>query len=163
MNSARPTKNLYKLSKALPIHIKIDVREGFIQHVHLSYFEGHLLSCEISPCDSQIQEAIADWLECYIKKARHFPLLPLQERPEELFASRVLNRIYEIPLGKTLSYAELAAQAGNPKAARAAGSACGSNPTPLFIPCHRVITSSGKLGGFTGDLRIKKLLLDFES
>ena len=66
-------------------------------------------------------------------------------------------------MGKTVSYQELATMTGHPKSARAAGSACGRNPCPLIIPCHRVITSAGKLGGFTAGLEIKKLLLAFEA
>ena len=68
----------------------------------------------------------------------------------------------KISYGTTLSYSELAAKAGNPKAFRAVGTACGLNPLPLIIPCHRV---KGKfsLGGFTGGLDIKKFLLRLES
>lgn len=66
-----------------------------------------------------------------------------------------------IPRGHTISYAELARRAGEPRAARAAGSACGANPLPLFIPCHRVVAAGG-LGGFSSGLAWKARLLALE-
>ena len=78
------------------------------------------------------------------------------------FRSRVYREMLKISYGTTLSYSELAAKAGNPKAFRAVGTACGLNPLPLIIPCHRVKGKSG-LGGFTGGLDIKKFLLKLES
>ncbi|MBT3363284.1 MAG: MGMT family protein [Chloroflexi bacterium] len=67
-----------------------------------------------------------------------------------------------IPYGQTRSYGWVAAQIGKPKAARAVGQALGRNPTPILIPCHRVITSSGKLGGFSSGIDMKQTLLDTE-
>lgn len=67
-----------------------------------------------------------------------------------------------IPRGRTISYAELARRAGNPRAARAAGRACGANPLPVFIPCHRVVAATGGLGGFSGGLAWKARLLALE-
>ena len=67
-----------------------------------------------------------------------------------------------IPAGTTVSYSELAYMAGNPKAHRAAASACASNPIPVFRPCHRVVTKDGKLGGFAFDIAIKAKLLAHE-
>jgi methylated-DNA-[protein]-cysteine S-methyltransferase len=57
----------------------------------------------------------------------------------------------------------LARRIKNPKAARAVGAACGANPVPLFVPCHRVVAGNGGLGGFTGGLAIKKALLRAEN
>lgn len=67
-----------------------------------------------------------------------------------------------IPRGKTVTYGELARMAGHPGAARAAGSACGANPWPLFIPCHRVVAAGGGLGGFSAGRAWKKWLLASE-
>ena len=67
-----------------------------------------------------------------------------------------------IARGRTLSYGEVAAQIGRPQAARAVGSACGANPVPLLIPCHRVLGAAGALGGFSGGLDWKRLLLERE-
>jgi methylated-DNA-[protein]-cysteine S-methyltransferase len=67
-----------------------------------------------------------------------------------------------IPRGETRSYAWVAELAGCPRGARAAGQALGKNPLPPIVPCHRVLTSGGKLGGFTGGLKVKEHLLKLE-
>jgi methylated-DNA-[protein]-cysteine S-methyltransferase len=78
------------------------------------------------------------------------------------FARRVLRKTAAIPYGGHLSYAEVAAEAGSPRGARAAGNALGSNPIPIVIPCHRVLHSSGGLGGYGGGLDRKRYLLELE-
>lgn len=78
------------------------------------------------------------------------------------FISAVWQCLRAIPPGRTVSYAELAGLAGRPRAARAAGTACGRNELPLFIPCHRVLAAGGKPGGFTGGLAWKLWLLERE-
>lgn len=82
-------------------------------------------------------------------------------RGASTFKLRVLRAMYEIPFGETRTYGELAVAAGRPGAARAAGNVCGSNPLPLFIPCHRVIGAAGP-GGFGPGLEWKRLLLRTE-
>ncbi|HEY1539136.1 MAG TPA: methylated-DNA--[protein]-cysteine S-methyltransferase [Solirubrobacteraceae bacterium] len=78
------------------------------------------------------------------------------------FARRVLEATARIPFGATSTYAGVAGAAGSPKAFRAAGNALGSNPIPIVVPCHRVLASGGKLGGYTGGLARKRLLLGIE-
>jgi methylated-DNA-[protein]-cysteine S-methyltransferase len=78
------------------------------------------------------------------------------------FQKRVWNALLTIPYGSTRSYADIAAQLGNPKAARAVGAANGRNPISIMAPCHRVIGASGSLTGFAGGLKAKALLLDLE-
>jgi methylated-DNA-[protein]-cysteine S-methyltransferase len=78
------------------------------------------------------------------------------------FARRVLSNTAAIPYGGHLSYAEVAAEAGSPRGARAAGNALGSNPIPIVIPCHRVLHSGGGLGGYGGGLDRKQYLLELE-
>ncbi|HTU80360.1 MAG TPA: methylated-DNA--[protein]-cysteine S-methyltransferase [Solirubrobacteraceae bacterium] len=78
------------------------------------------------------------------------------------FAKRVLGVTYEIPYGGVLSYAQVAAEAGSPRASRAAGNALGSNPIPIVIPCHRVLRSGGALGGYGGGPQRKRWLLELE-
>jgi O-6-methylguanine DNA methyltransferase len=75
------------------------------------------------------------------------------------FRRGVWQGLRGIPRGRTATYAELARQAGSPGAARAAGSACGANPLPLFIPCHRAVAARGGLGGFSAGLAWKTGLL----
>ncbi len=79
------------------------------------------------------------------------------------FQQKVWEKLFEIPYGETVSYGGIAHRLGKPKAARAVGSACKSNPIPIIIPCHRVIGSNGNLTGFGGGLEIKRMLLSLES
>jgi methylated-DNA-[protein]-cysteine S-methyltransferase len=78
------------------------------------------------------------------------------------FQRLVWNELRRIPFGETISYAELAARIGNPKAVRAVGLANGSNPISIIIPCHRVIGSNGSLVGYGGGLPTKQALLALE-
>jgi methylated-DNA-[protein]-cysteine S-methyltransferase len=78
------------------------------------------------------------------------------------FGRRVLRMTAAIPYGGHLSYAEVAAEAGSPRGARAAGNALGANPIPIVIPCHRVLRSGGALGGYGGGLDRKRFLLELE-
>jgi O-6-methylguanine DNA methyltransferase len=78
------------------------------------------------------------------------------------FQRKVWAALQSIPAGKTETYSHLAASLKKPKAARAVGSACGANPIPLLIPCHRVVAAHGGLGGFSGGLHWKKKLLGRE-
>lgn len=88
--------------------------------------------------------------------------LPLDWRLSRGFRLRVLRAIDRIPYGETRSYTEMASVAGNERAVRAAGSACGSNPIPLVVPCHRVLRAGGALGGYGGGLPMKEALLELE-
>ena len=78
------------------------------------------------------------------------------------FRRSVWRALRTLPRGRTATYGELARRAGNPRAARAAGSACGANPLPLFVPCHRAVAAAGRLGGFSSGLAWKRLLLSGE-
>lgn len=76
---------------------------------------------------------------------------------------KVWAELQRIPYGQYISYREMAERIGNPNAVRAVGSACGANPIPLIIPCHRVLRSDGTLGGFGWGLEVKAFLLDIEA
>jgi len=80
------------------------------------------------------------------------------------FQIKVWEEIKKIPVGETRSYKEIAKLIGKPNSARAVANACGKNPYPITIPCHRVIKSNGDLGGYSaaGGVRKKKLLLKQE-
>ena len=80
-----------------------------------------------------------------------------------LFQQAVWRAARLIPHGQTRSYTWVAAQAGSPKAVRAAGQALARNPLPVIIPCHRVLTGDGGIGGFSGGLQMKRLLLKLEA
>ena len=88
--------------------------------------------------------------------------LPLDWRLSAGFRGKVQRAIARIPYGQTRSYMQLAASAGNERAVRAAGTACGSNPIPIVVPCHRVLRSGGALGGYGGGLPMKRALLELE-
>jgi len=81
------------------------------------------------------------------------------------FQKRVWEEIDKIPYGKTTTYKEIAKKIGKPNASRAVANACGKNPTPIIRPCHRVICSNGKIGGYSapGGAEAKKVLLRKES
>jgi len=83
--------------------------------------------------------------------------------PGTPFQKRVWEQITRIPFGSTLTYRAVARRLKMPRAARAVGNACGANPLPLLIPCHRVVAESGGLGGFSASLAWKKWLLSFEA
>jgi O-6-methylguanine DNA methyltransferase len=78
------------------------------------------------------------------------------------FQQKVWRSLTKIPPGETRSYRWVAQKIGKPKASRAVGAACGANPVPIIIPCHRVIASDGSLGGFGGGLPMKRRLLAVE-
>ena len=86
-------------------------------------------------------------------------LPPLDLSAGTAFQQRVWNALLKIPRGETRSYGELAQSLRNPRACRAVGSACGANPIPVLVPCHRVLAANHKLGGYSGGLDWKKKLL----
>jgi methylated-DNA-[protein]-cysteine S-methyltransferase len=98
----------------------------------------------------------------YFHERRPLPDVAIDLRKGTPFDQSVWKAIGAIPFGETRSYAEIARAVGRPGAFRAAGRACGRNPVPLFIPCHRVVASGGKLGGFSAGLDKKRVLLDLE-
>jgi O-6-methylguanine DNA methyltransferase len=94
---------------------------------------------------------------------------PRSTQPTTLFpyttlfrSNRVWSELLKIPYGETRSYQDIAKAAESPSASRAVGSACGKNPIAIVVPCHRIITSGGKLGGYSGGLDVKKALLGIE-
>lgn len=101
-------------------------------------------------------------LDEYFEGKRHGFDIPIDWRLHDGFARRVLRATARIPFGKVLTYGEVAAKAGSPRAYRAAGNALGSNRMPIVVPCHRVVASGGKLGGYTGGIERKQYLLGLE-
>lgn len=78
------------------------------------------------------------------------------------FTRAVLEETRRVPAGSVVSYAEIARRVGKPRAYRAVGNALASNPTPVVVPCHRVVSTGGRMGGYTGGLDIKLYLLALE-
>jgi len=88
--------------------------------------------------------------------------LPIDWQLTGGFRGKVQRAINRIPYGQTRTYMDMARSAGNERAVRAAGTACGSNPIPIVVPCHRVLRSGGGLGGYGGGLPMKEALLKME-
>ena len=101
-------------------------------------------------------------LDEYFEDRRHRFELALDRRLSKGLRARVLAELEAVPFGSVVTYGELAARAGNPKAFRAVGSAMATNPLPIVVPCHRVLRSGGKLGGYGGGLDAKRWLLRHE-
>lgn len=108
-------------------------------------------------------DTVARELEEYFTGTRHVFDIPLDWRLSAGFRATVLHRLPDIGYGHTASYAAIAALAGNPKAVRAVGSACATNPLPVVVPCHRVVRSDGTMGGYLGGLEAKRTLLTLEA
>ena len=108
-------------------------------------------------------DTTAQQLEEYFTGTRHTFDVVLDWRLSAGFRASVLHRLPDIGYGHTASYAAVAALAGNPKAVRAVGTACATNPLPVVIPCHRVVRSDGGMGHYLGGIEAKRTLLTLEA
>jgi methylated-DNA-[protein]-cysteine S-methyltransferase len=124
-----------------------------------------LLAAEVSPrlleAPARLDPVRRELEEYFAGERRHFDLA-LDWRLTGGFTRKVLRATARIPFGETRSYGQMAISAGSPRAFRAAGSALGSNPIPIVVPCHRVLRTGGALGGYAGGLDIKRRLLELE-
>ena len=110
----------------------------------------------------QTQSALIAALTDAVRRNLKTSLPPLDLSRGTKFRIRVWDELRRIPRGDTRSYGEIADELGKRKAARAVGGACGANPIPVLIPCHRVLAANGSLGGFSGGLEWKRRLLAIE-
>jgi methylated-DNA-[protein]-cysteine S-methyltransferase len=108
-------------------------------------------------------DSTARELDEYFAGSRRTFDLALDWRLSAGFRRTVLHHLPEIGYGHTASYAAVAQLAGNPKAVRAVGSACATNPLPIVVPCHRVVRSDGGMGGYLGGIEAKRTLLTLEA
>ncbi len=144
--------------------------------VRLAYLEGggeddpegevlRALAARVSPRLLEAPGALDDvrrQLDAYFDgRARAFTV-PIDWRLTGGFTRRVLEATAAIGYGRTSTYREVAAAAGSPAGSRAAGNALGANPIPIVVPCHRVLRTGGAIGGYTGGLHRKELLLRLE-
>ncbi len=111
-----------------------------------------------SVADDCVMLAISQLRE-YFDGTRTVFDIPLDRRARSGFGGEVLEALEHVPFGITVTYGELATRAGRPKAARAVGSAMATNPIAIFVPCHRVLPSSGGVGQFGGGVPAKEWLL----
>jgi len=141
--------------------------------VRLAYLDGDeseasvlaQLAATVSPrvlaAPRKLDEPRRELDQYFAGRRRQFEL-PLDWQLTRGFARRVLEATAGIPYGATATYKQVASGAGNARAYRAAGNALGSNPIPIVVPCHRVLHSGGGLGGYTGGLERKRILLGVE-
>jgi methylated-DNA-[protein]-cysteine S-methyltransferase len=108
-------------------------------------------------------DTLARELDEYFAGRRHAFDIPVDLQLARGFRRTVLERLTEVPYARTVSYAELAGRAGNPRAVRAVGTACALNPVPLVVPCHRVVRSDGTPGAYRGGPEAKRRLLALEA
>jgi methylated-DNA-[protein]-cysteine S-methyltransferase len=140
------------------------VRVAFYRQDHTKVLES--LATAVSP---RILEAprrldpAAREIEEYLAGTRRAFDLPLDLRLARGFRLGVLRHLPEIAYGRTETYAQVAAAAGSPRAVRAVGTACSSNPLPLVVPCHRVVRSDGSYGAYAGGADLKRVLLTMEA
>jgi len=107
---------------------------------------------------SELLISAMDQLQEYAKGKRRVLDLKLEPKGTE-FQKSVWNEVAKIPYGQTSSYLEIAKRISRPRAYRAVANAVGKNPITIIIPCHRIIRENGDLGGYSGGIDIKKLLL----
>ncbi len=108
-------------------------------------------------------DAVARELDEYFERRRQRFDVLLDWQLSAGFRSTVLHHLPEIGYGHTASYSTVAQLAGNPKAVRAVGSACATNPLPVVVPCHRVVRADGGMGGYLGGIEAKRTLLTLEA
>ncbi|PRB69301.1 methylated-DNA--[protein]-cysteine S-methyltransferase [Arthrobacter sp. MYb213] len=108
-------------------------------------------------------DGVARQLDEYFAGTRHEFQLPLDLQLSTEFRRTVQLELGQIGYGQTLSYAQVAEKIGKPKAVRAVGTACATNPLPIVLPCHRVLRTDGSLGGYLGGLPTKLQLLELEN
>jgi methylated-DNA-[protein]-cysteine S-methyltransferase len=124
------------------------------------------LSTAISPRilrSSQRVDDVARQIDEYFGGRRRIFEVPVDLQLSKGFRRAVLNHLLEIPYGARESYTVVAASTGNPRAVRAVGSACATNPIPLVVPCHRVVRSDGTYGQYRGGPEAKHMLLTMEA
>lgn len=131
--------------------------EGRITGVYLP--NGNLPAMDERETDI-LDEASGQLNEYFSGRRKRFDLpLAYESTP---FRTAVMDAMREIPYGEIRTYSQLAEAAGSPNAFRAAGSVCASNPLPILIPCHRVVPSSGGIGGYAYGTSMKRRLLELE-
>lgn len=140
------------------------IRVAFTNEGHDAVLEA--LARDVSPrvlrAPARLDPAARELDEYFGRRRRAFDV-PLDLRLSHGFRRDVLAALRRIDYGSTASYAEVAAATGHPRAMRAVGSACRTNPLPIVVPCHRVIRSDGSEGNYAGGVAVKHALLTMES
>ncbi|MGW1977814.1 methylated-DNA--[protein]-cysteine S-methyltransferase [Streptomyces sp. NPDC001889] len=136
--------------------------EGTVREQALRRLSARLGSEGTESASGLLAEPIRQFSAYFRGELREFSL-PLDWSLSGGFNRQVLRELASgVPFGAVVGYGELAARVGQPGAAQAVGAAMGSNPLPLVVPCHRVVETDGKLGGFGGGVETKRQLLALE-
>lgn len=144
--------------------------KGLVRIAYVEYIDQDAvleqLAAKVSPrvlaAPRKLDQPRRELDEYFAGRRRDFET-PQDWRLIQGFARRVLTATAHVPYGATATYKQMATEAGNAKASRAAGNALGSNPIPIIVPCHRILHGDGGLGGYTGGLDKKRVLLAVES
>lgn len=120
-------------------------------------------SLEIDESGRAVAEMAAAEIKAYLERGRRDFEVPVDLSSSTPFQQDIYHALMHVPYGETISYGELATIAGHPGAARAVGSAMRRNPIVLIVPCHRVVATGGRPGGWSGPKGFKELLLNLES
>lgn len=124
------------------------------------------LAASVSPrvlaAPARLDPAARQLEEYFAGRRRAFDLT-LDLRLAQGFRRQVLDHLRDVPYGRTATYTAVAAAAGSPRAVRAVGSACATNPVPIVVPCHRVVRTDGTIGQYLGGTEVKRALLAMEA
>lgn len=148
--------------------MKITLYESEFGTIKLTSEDNCLIALDLNPTDnlksekSEFNDFVMIQLNEYFKGQRQNFEIPLKLHSKSKFKESVWAELTKIPFGQTVSYKDIAMKINNPKAYRAVGNAVGNNPIPIIVPCHRVLASRGKLGGFSLGIDVKKKLLKIE-
>ncbi|WP_035782307.1 methylated-DNA--[protein]-cysteine S-methyltransferase [Arthrobacter sp. H14] len=140
------------------------VRVAYVREDHQAVLNrlAEKISPRVLEAPARLDDA-ARQLDEYFAGGRSQFELALDLRLSSGFRRDILSHLPDIRYGSTASYGELARLAGSPKAVRAVGTACGTNPLPVVVPCHRVVRSDGTQGGYVGGPEAKRTLLTLEA
>ena len=153
----------YTAFKLSDISFKIFVSKKGLSRVHLNdrkISPETFKAITLQPDDPYLFDIYNQLDEYFERKRKQFDI-PLDITGTD-FQLSVWKELTKIPYGKVLSYKEVAGKVGGDKYVRAVGRANGQNPVPIIIPCHRVIETNGKIGGYSGGIGIKEKLLELE-
>lgn len=153
------TDAMISFQKTLIGRIGLEEQEGALSRL---YFETDRVPTDSISGESGLLDEAFRQLNAYLAGELQAFTLTLAPRGTP-FMLIVWEKLSGIPYGSAASYRQIAEDSGNSRAVRAVGTACGRNPLPVFIPCHRVVGSDGHLTGYRGGLAIKHALLDLES
>ncbi|MET8050812.1 methylated-DNA--[protein]-cysteine S-methyltransferase [Streptosporangium sp. NPDC005286] len=131
-------------------------------HDHVLETLARKISPRILRAPRRLDDAAREIDEYFDRRRKAFDL-PLDLSLSHGFRQLVQRHLPEIGYGQTRSYRQIAELVGNPKAVRAVGTACATNPLPVVVPCHRVLRTDGTLGGYIGGLDAKTALLNLEA